>query len=215
MAKTVKVKAGAKSVAVEEQIFVPPIDLKTAKITLQGTTPLLVNRFDEKSKTEMLEKQMKGAKRAKEARDPKREYEASLYRMPGLKNKYGIPVGGVKNCAVSACRFIEGVPMTIAKGAFHVLDETGTGLLPIDGSDPTMDERICRIGPFGKKTAITRYRGRFDKWKVSFTVQYNARVISPAQLLNLYENAGFSIGLCEFRPEKSGSLGMFQVARKG
>lgn len=156
---------------------------------------------------------MKGAKRAKEARDPVAEYKSSLYQMPGSK-KYGIPVGGVKNCAVSACRFIDGVPMTIAKGAFHVLDSTGTGLIPIDGDAPVMDERICRIGPFGKKTAITRFRGRFDKWSIKFKVQYNARVLSPAQLLNLYENAGFSIGLCEFRPEKSGSLGMFQVARR-
>jgi hypothetical protein len=162
----------------------------------------------------MLEKQMKTAKKAKEARDPKKEYEASLYRMPGKKNVYGVPVGGVKNAAVSACRFIDGIPMTLAKGAFHVLDETGTGLIPIKGSDPVMDERICRIGPFGKKVAITRFRGRFDKWSLTFKVQYNSRIISPSQLLNLFENSGFSVGLCEFRPEKSGSLGMFEVLRK-
>lgn len=197
----------------QESVAIPPIETKVVKITIEGTTPLLVNRFDEKSKTEMLEKQMKGAKKAKAARNPQAEFEASLYKIPGTK-KYGIPVGGLKNCAVSACRFIDGVPMTIAKGAFHVLDENGTGLLPIDGKDPVMDERICRIGPFGKKTAITRFRGRFDHWSVSFKVKYNSRVISAAQLLNLYENAGFSVGLCEFRPEKNGSLGMFQVSRK-
>lgn len=197
----------------EQQIVIPPIEAKIAVIKLVGTTPLLVNRFDEKSKTEMLEKQMKGAKRAKEARDPEREFRASLYPIPGKKGKYGMPIGGIKNCAVSACRFIDGIAMTTAKGSFHVLDENGTGLIPIDGSDPVMDQRICRIGPFGKKTAITRFRGRFDKWSVTFKVKYNSRIISPQQLLNLFENGGFSVGLCEFRPEKSGSLGMFEVAR--
>lgn len=197
----------------EEAIVVPAIDLKVATITLNGTTPLLVNAFGEKSRVEMLEKQMKGAKRAKEARNPQAEYEASLYKMPGTKEKYGVPVGGIKNAAVSACRFVDGVKMTVAKGAFHVLDETGTGLIPIDGSAPVMDERICRIGTFGNKVAITRFRGRFDKWSVKFKVQYNARMISPAQLVNLFDNAGFAVGLCEFRPEKSGSLGMFEVAR--
>jgi hypothetical protein len=162
----------------------------------------------------MLEKQMKGAKKAKAARDPQAEFEASLYKIPGKKDAYGVPVGGIKNCAVSACRFVDGMAMTAAKGSFHVLDETGTGLLEIKGSKPVLDSRICRIGPFGKKTAISRFRGRFDKWQITFRVQYNARMISPSQLLNLYENAGFAVGLCEFRPEKSGSLGMFQVSRK-
>lgn len=197
----------------EEKITIPPIESKIAIIKLIGVTPLLVNRFDEKSKTQMLEKQMKTAKKAKEARDPQKEFESSLYKIPGKKNKYGVPVGGLKNCAVSACRFIDGIPMTLAKGAFHVLDEHGHGLIPIDGSDPVIDERICRIGPFGKKTAITRFRGRFDKWSLTFKIKYNSRIISPSQLLNLYENSGFSVGLCEFRPEKSGSLGMFEVAR--
>lgn len=161
----------------------------------------------------MLEKQMKGAKRAKESRDPEAEFQASLYKIPGKKVSYGMPIGGLKNCAVSACRFIDGVAMTKATGAFHIIDENGSGLIEIDSKGPVLDERIVRIGPFGRKVAMTRFRGRFDQWSVTFNVIYNARIISPAQLLNLYENAGFSIGLCEFRPEKKGSLGMFKVAR--
>ena|SRR3990167_1382439 len=196
-------------------VTIPPIDFRTVRITLVGETPLLVHKFSEKSKREMDEKQQGAAKQKKAARDPNAEYRASLYIMPktGKKERYGMPASGLKLCAVSACRYTDGLKMTQALGSFHVTGDEG-GLIEIVGDKPVMDDRIVRIGNFGSKVAQTRYRGRFDNWKVAFNVKYNARVISVEQLLNLYENAGFSVGLCEMRPEKKGSLGMFRVERK-
>lgn len=194
----------------DQTIKIPRIDFKMAKITLVGETPLLVQKFTEKAKKQMEEKHQKRAKTAREARDKEQEFQDSLYR---IDNKtYGIPAAGIKNCAVSACRFIDGVPMTLAKGAFQVVGDE-SGLIPLKASEPVMDERIVRIGNFGKKVAMPRYRGRFDKWEVSFTVKYNNGIMSAEQLLNLYENAGFAVGLCEYRPEKSGNLGQFRVKR--
>lgn len=206
--KNVQVGSGPK----EEKITIPPINFKTATITIVGETPLLVQQFGQKAKRQIQDKQAKAAKTARAARDPQAEYEASLYKIPGKKELYGIPAAGLKNCAVSACRFIEGISMTHAKGSFHVLSE-GHGLIPIKSPGPVMDERPVRIGKFGSKVADMRYRGRFDQWEVTFQVRFNGNVISPDQLLNLYENAGFAVGLHEYRPEKSGNLGMFRVKR--
>jgi len=176
-------------------------------------SPLLVNRFDEKSKQEIEDKAHKKAKAKKIFDDPETQFKRSLYFMPGKKVRYGMPTAGIKKAAVSACRFIDGVPMTVAKGSFHVIDEENSnGLTEIKGK-PVMDERIVRVGNFGNKKPCTRYRARFDKWEVTFQIQYNERVISAEQILHLYENAGFSVGLCEYRPEKDGNLGMFQVKR--
>lgn len=179
-------------------------------MTIVGDSPLLVNKFSEKSKREMLEKQTKKAKGAKEARDPMAEVEAATYRLPN--KKYGIPASGLKNCAVSACKFIDGVPMTRAKGAFFVLEDAD-GLCELDVKRPSIDERMVAIGPFGKKTKMARFRPRFDEWSCTFKVLYDPDLLSAEQLLNLYERAGFSVGLCEYRPEKSGSMGMFHVKR--
>lgn len=204
----------------EKQIQIPKPALKTVTITIVGNTSLLVNRFDEKCMKEIEEK-YRGKAKKKELEDlatAEQEYLRSLYVVKGNVGAkgtvYGIPAAGLKNCAVSACRFVDGVTMTVASGAFHVVNDFG-GLVPIICKDgPEMDERMVRVGNFGNKKPATRRRGRFDKWEIEFDIMYNSGVISAEQLLNLYENAGFSIGLCEYRPEKKGNLGMFSVKRK-
>lgn len=194
-----------------QTIKIPPIEFKVARITIIGESPLMVNKFSEKAKNELDEKHQQKAKGARKARNPMQEFEDAAYKID--KKTYGIPASGVKHCAVSACRFIEGVNMTTARGAFQIVGDIG-GLLPISSkSGPQLDERIVRVGNFGNKKPMTRYRPRFDDWKITFNIKYNANVMSAEQIVNLYENAGFAVGLCELRPEKNGNLGQFRVDR--
>jgi len=71
-----------------------------------------------------------------------------------------------------------------------------------------MREDMVRIA---MGTADIRYRGEFKQWKVRLLVRYNASVLSPAQIYNLFNLAGFGVGVGEGRPEKNGSWGMFHV----
>ena len=192
-----------------EKVDIPPLGLKYATITIQGISPLLVHHFNEKTQKEMAEKNQGKAKAAREFIKPEKEYEAALYKMG--KSKTGVPAVGLKHAAVNACTFVSEMKKTHCRGSFHVLEEEN-GLVPVKGKH-VMDTRIVRIGNFGSKVSVNRYRPRYDKWEITFRVVYNPRMISPEQLLNLYENAGFAIGLCEHRPEKNGNLGMFKVKR--
>ena len=188
----------------EEQLVVTlkPLNIQRLKIALVGDSALICNRWSEKAKKMILDKQMKRAKSAREAKNPKEQYRESLYKMPDGKG-YGFPAIGFKNAAVSACSHIDGITKVLSRGAFHVIGE----LVKIDGT-PRMREDMVKIG---MGIADIRYRGEFLKWSCVIEVRYNSNVLSAEQIVNLFNTAGFAIGIGEWRPERDGSYGMFHV----
>lgn len=203
-------------------VDVPHINVRRMDLTLVGDSALISHKWSEKAKKEMLDKQMHLPNTGKEAKNPKQDFLDSLYVIEGtpvlseseegeIENaaacRFGFPCVAFKAAAVGACRFVAGAKMTEARGAFHVMDE----LAEIKGS-PTMREDMVRIG---MGTADIRYRGEFKQWSTRLTVAYNASAISPEQIVNLFNLAGFGVGVGEWRPEKDGSYGRFHVAKEG
>ena len=103
------------------RIEVPRINIQEMELVLIGDSPLICHRWSEKAKQQMLNKQMKRATEGKAAKDPQKDYEDSLYHHPD--GGYGFPCIAFKNAGVSACRFTDGLKMTEARGAFHVMGE--------------------------------------------------------------------------------------------
>jgi hypothetical protein len=183
-------------------IELPPMDIRQVEITLVGDSPLICHAWSSKAKKEMLAKQMKTAKMAKEAKDPQRDYEESLYHLP--EGGHGFPAVGFKSAAVTACSHVSGVTKVVSRGAFHIVGD----MVKIDGT-PQPREDMVKIA---MGTADIRYRGEFREWRCTFTVRYNAGVMSADQIVNLFNVAGFAVGVGEWRPERDGSFGMFHVA---
>lgn len=97
--------------------------------------------------------------------------------------------------------------MSRASGAFHVIGD----LVEIKGSRPAMRTDFVRVGRFSQRTADIRYRAEFKEWRVDLRILYNMRVISKEQIAHLLNLAGFSVGIGDWRPEKGGQFGMFEV----
>ncbi len=187
-------------------ITIPRIDVKELLITLIGDAPVICNKWSEKAKAMMLAKQKKEAKAAREAKDPEGEFHSSLYVDPD--GDYAAPAVWFKASAVAACRYIDGMKMTEARGAFHVIGD----LVKLHAPPPTMREDMVRIG---SGTADIRYRGQFDPWGVNLRISFNAGALSAAQIINLFNVAGFGVGVGEWRPSRDGSYGRFHVAVDG
>jgi len=186
-------------------IDLPVLNIQRIEVTLIGDTPLIMHKWSEKAKKEMLDKQMKKAKQAKEAKDPKRDFEDSIYKLDG--GKYGFPVIAFKAAAVTACTSIGGITKVAARQAFHIDGE----FAEIEGSEPRMREDMVRVG---MGTADIRFRGEFFPWFTTLSIAHNANVMSAEQILNMLNTAGFGVGIGEWRPEKDGQYGRFHVANE-
>lgn len=200
------------------QIELPPLNINLIEVTLIGDTPLICHAWSEKAKKEMLGKQMKEAKPAKPAKDPVEDFEQSLYRIED--GGYGFPSVAFKSAAVTACTSVAGITKVAARQAFHVVGEhaavrgTFSGslmrldLVRILGSEPEMREDMVRVG---LGTADIRYRGQFWPWHACVRIRFNASVLSDRQIVNLFNTAGFGVGIGEWRSERDGQHGMFHV----
>lgn len=204
-----------------EPIIIPAIDLKRVEIKVVGDSPLIMHKWSEKAKREMLDKQMKVAKsKGHDAKDPVADFINSIYWLDGEPEekteegfaaaiesgnaRFGFPSTAFKASAVSAAYRAKITKDKVSmNGAFHILGE----MVEIDGV-PVMREDMVKVG---MGTADIRYRGEFKEWSAILPIQYNAGVITVEQLANMLNMGGFAVGVGEWRPEKGGSNGMFHV----
>jgi hypothetical protein len=184
-----------------DRITLPPMDRRRARLRILGDSPLIMHRWSDKARKAMFDKQTKRATNAREAKDPERDYQESIYRTAA--GAPALPALAFKNAAVDACSQLSGITKVLARGAFHVVGEW----VEIEG-EPHLREDLVRVG---MGTADLRYRAEFPVWACTLTVEYNADVISIEQLVNLFQHAGFAVGVAEWRPQRNGNNGMFHV----
>lgn len=190
------------------EIQLLPLLLVKVDLRVVGTTPLICHRWSVKAREMMLAKQQQKALNKPGMRVPEAEYLDSLYPMPGgnaIDGPWGFKAIAFKAAAVTACTSIGGISKVAARQAFHIDGIGDEQLVAIEGA-PQCREDMVRIG---MGTADLRYRGQFTEWSVILPITYNKSVISREQLVNLFNTAGFAVGVGEWRPEKDGTNGRF------
>ena len=207
----------------ESEVFlaeIPQIEFKSFIVDITGDTPLIVHKWAEKARKEMLDKQMKKASTGKDAKNPVRDFLDSIYFIddagngiptpPELRNvtprtpyekiedvlkksRFGLPTCAFKKCAIDA-GYQQGAlkTKTTAWGAFFIVGEFAV----IDGF-PTMREDMVKIS---KGTPDIRYRAEFKQWKTQ----------RPDQIIALLTLGGSSVGIGEWRPEHHGPFGTYR-----
>ncbi len=215
------------------QIVLPKLDIRIAKIEIVGDTPLIVHAWSRKAVLEMLAKHMGLATAGREKKDPVADFLGSLYiiepgkvqgefkiedledgRQPDVwiqGGRYGFPAVAFKNAAVEACTSLgrSAITKVQARQCFHVMGELVEVKKP-----PRMRMDMVRLTGQGNPPDV-RFRAEFPEWSTVISVRYNARVLSADQILNLFNTAGFAVGVGEWRSERGGQSGLFHVKTEG
>ena len=190
------------------EIQISRIAAETIKVPILGTTPLIMHRFSEKAKRQMLDN-MQGRKSPKETKDPAAEFDAAFYRMED--ETPGFPVLGFKMATVGGARFYgKDVSMTALRQYLFFRGEIGQDgmtLARIDG-EATMREDVVRVGRGGTDL---RYRPEFREWSTTLTITYVTSALTRDSVLSLIDAGGMGVGVGEWRPEKNGDNGCYQI----
>lgn len=217
--------------AKQTTVKIQPLNIGKITLNLEGISPLVVHNFDEKSRQEMLENQTKQNKKTKKApRSPETEFLGAFYVVEGeipqpnvdeetrqvsydpkalanfvKKGMFGVPLAGFKNSLISACRNTDLRMTALRQTIFVSCPHDPTFAIIESDHPPHMDSRICRLAG-AARTPIERFRPMWETWRTTIDVEFDANMMTSSEVANLVSVAGFYVGICEGRPERS-SLG--------
>jgi hypothetical protein len=228
LSTAIKTPAKGRKAVDDIVIKISPIKKARLVIRVRGVSPLIVHRWSEKAKREILDKQMKVARGAKQAKDPVEDYFNTMYRFED--GSHGFPAIAFKLSAVEAATQVDGAKKTHMRKAFHVLGDlvkiNFTGDPEVQGvfENEKVAKRYEKYNPTGQLpalredmvriamgTADIRFRAEYQNWSANLLIEYDSQAISPSEIANLLNRAGFSVGVGVWRVEKDGNHGMFEV----
>jgi hypothetical protein len=188
----------------KKEIEIPPIRIGRVEIVISGLTPLLTNRFSDRTLDEIEATQTGRPKVAKAPRNPEQEFRDAAHVLDEKAGRYGFPAAGVKLAVVAGGYRLGGEQMTKLRAVFSIEKD----ILEIEASAPRKrrDHAHLQAGPW-----MPIYRPEFWPWRITVPVAYVSNLISLEQVVNLFRLAGMGIGIGCWRPEKNGTKGQFEV----
>jgi hypothetical protein len=191
--------------------------IQKIQIAIKGRegSPLVIHAFSEKSKKEIRDKQQKKAKKAKEERCPEKEFLSARY--VDDKGRECLPLTAIKKSIISAATAFDDLKKVGMRQAIFVsaTDAPAQDVVPILTLDGKPNIGVMREDAvtIGINTRGLTYRPCYATWTARITIEYNPRLVSLDQLLALVDQAGWGVGICEGRPEKTSALGWGRYER--
>ena len=183
----------------------------SVSITIEGTSPLLCNRFTDAAQLAATA----GARGSAIGQQPPPMEQAQARLYLNELQQPGIPQPNLMRCIIDAGKFFKHGKSKVTTqkcslvSACLAIDEL---FIPIDHRDPwTVDTRPVRIPATGGR--ILCHRPCFNDWRLSFTLSIDPDLISTSLVREILDSAGKRIGLGDFRPDCKGPFGKFVVTQ--
>jgi hypothetical protein len=182
-------------------------------IEVKGKTPLLMNKFDP---AEMLNINANKARRSdRPAMSVEDQAEKAAYKMPG--GQLYIPGAAFKGALKTAggdfklrsskrsVRYMVPMAIQIPESCIYLTIK----------NKPAKKYEIDIQRGVNPKThgAIVIVRPRLDVWEASFTIVLDQEVLQEDLVKNMLEAAGRKVGVGDYRVEKGGHYGQFEITK--
>lgn len=184
------------------------IAIKKVKFTITGKTPMIQHQWSEKAQREMREKHAGKKTKVREARNPEKEFQDACYLTD--EGEFGFPLMAFKNSLITAAHKDIGIEKTLVRKALFMVCKDSGLIAKMECNEPIMREDTVRVGA---GSADLRYRPEFRNWSAEITVELDAALLTLEDLANLINRAGFGVGIGEWRPEKGGEYGRYELSR--
>ena len=182
-------------------------NIRKVKIEIEGTSPLIVNKFSAKAQQMIEDKQQGKSKTSKhEIKNPSECFENAKHKSP--LGWDGFPAAGFKAAMTRGAKAI-GLVMKDTQTSFFIeADCSETQLVHVHGKC-RMRTDMVRVG---NGAADVRYRPEYPKWNVGLTIEYNEGMVSIDQIHQMVQAAGYGCGIGEMRPERTKfNFGRFRI----
>lgn len=191
-------------------IELTPLRTAVAVITIEGVTPLIVNRWSEKAREMMNAAQQGRARVKKPPKDPEADFQASRYLLPDGRDAF--PARAFKAAMVNACSQFDGITKVLTKQAIFIGGIGPDMLIPIEGEVSMREDQVRNA----TGVADVRFRAQISNWVATLNITYVSSALSQSTIVSLLDAAGFG-GVGDWRPSApksaSGTYGMFKVRR--
>jgi hypothetical protein len=192
--------------AKEEVINIKPLKIGRLKLKVIGRTPYIpepmdmavLDRYDKKKSKQSYDKDS--------ISEEDKSKEKYYFTQDGKK---GIPTRAFYNSMIRASSYL----FDKKDGGMRNVKEGVNVLGDIILLKFKKEVQLTHWGRMSGQTKAPRkiIRNSFEDWSCELEIEYNQEQLSPENIINILNWAGFHIGVGAFRKEKTGNYGSFYV----
>lgn len=192
-------------------IEIQEIEMGEVKMNLFGSSPMIMNRFAFKAWQELLFPSIKQNRAGLEQslkHDPYAEYKGAIYlsrEQDSKKTAIHLPTGSIHGAIASVALDIPGT----AKAKIERLTKVVTVNVELYGIPEIFCAMVRNSDP--NRTPDVRTRPIFPRWGCAITISYVKRILSEKTVYRLAGAAGKIVGIGDWRGQKGGPYGAFDI----
>ncbi len=185
------------------EVNIEPIRTQILKVPIRGKTALLMDKFPEDVKQEILQKQSGSSQKMKKIRNIDKEVEDAIHYTQDRKG-IGFPAFAFKAGMVECTAFVGNTKYPTKKllRGIKIINAID-GLVPIKFKKKDILEHS--VG------SNTKFTPRFHDWSCELHIEFDKNNLSEGDLIYLINYAGYYYGIGSWSPRCGGDYGFYEV----